>query len=104
MENTLNKNKDAMNKKYIQQRLREFLTIKDKYKNSQFKPMRYKIKDSYVEISNEIYPYLENETKIDGFIIKKAYQIFQDKTINYLQIYTKESFKRSQDYLKKQNG
>lgn len=93
-----------MDKKMIEKKLREFLFLKNKYNENQFKPMRYKIKDSYQDIVKEIYPYLEDEIEIDGFIIKKAYHNLPDRIINYLQVYTKESFKRSQNFLKKQNG
>ena len=93
-----------MNEKIKIEKLKEFLNLKNKWNKSQFKPMRYKIKDSYMKISQEIYPYLDDITEIDGLVIKKAYQKFPDRIINYLQVYTKESYQRANNYLKNQNG
>lgn len=99
MKNMVNEKTKEYDTKHIHKLLDTYLELRGKYDASYGQPNRYRIKESYREIEQELWYRLENDYHYKGFVIKKGY--CKDKL--YLQVFTEESFEKSRQGFKEKN-
>ena len=87
--------------KHLEFLVKKYLVAKNYWKLNWGEKNRYKLQEDYRKLEDELWHRLPDPYEIDGLIIKKGFYNAGEKSRNYLQVFTKESYGRAKNYLKK---